>query len=51
MIRAALGTFETPFETRYFVPYMYYVAHCHNCGLTIFWGKIPVNQKPLKCYP
>ena len=24
-----------PFETRDPVPYMYYVAHCHNCDLTI----------------
>ena len=24
-----------PFETRDRVPYMYYVAHCHNCDLTI----------------
>ena len=26
---------KKPFEARDLVPYMYYVAHCHNCDLTI----------------
>ena len=26
-----------PFETRDLVPYLYYVAYCHNCDLNIVW--------------
>ena len=29
-----------PFETRYFVPYMYDVEHCHICDLIIVWKNV-----------